>query len=648
MTTHFRINKQVAIFPKKKRSALISQLGPTDQSNLILSCLVPVVTLLFILLAQSVNAQQLIIDSLEARLNMTGQLNAHQRTLTLIRLSSALATDSPEKAQILNEQGLALARKTNDRPAISFAFAHKVALDVKTARADRAGQDADSAIYYSQGAAALIQGIAWFYKGFIQNIQNQPDQARKSWEKSLSFLKGNKGALYRANIYYLIYGIYAERNDNNKAALYAKNALQDALISGDAGMTTAAWQINGTLYLDQFNRNKDSLVLDSAVMAFKNAVSLYQQQSLRIKNPSVVVLPALNLADIYMDHYPPWYKDSILQYVNLSLAVSRQTGNLTMQANCYDVISRLALREGDFNGAEQALLKEKVLTDSMQPPNFYQSMTLYQSLATIKEKQGNLQAALGYYKQFMAFYKKEFNQQQYQTIQQLEAKYQDEKKNKAMQLLVQESKFQKRQFYLYIGLAILAIIGLLLLFLAYKFRLKYSLERERLKEEEAARLKAEQKLIERQKEQLQKEVLAGTIQVEHKNELLQNLKEKLTAHTDVVSHPAARQLEKIIHEELLMDENFDEYRTAFKDIHPDFFSWLESSAASNGAQKLTALDLKYAAYIYMKLNSKQIAGLLHVAPKSVRMAKYRLKQKLGFGKEDDLESCIANWQKPGY
>jgi DNA-binding CsgD family transcriptional regulator len=44
----------------------------------------------------------------------------------------------------------------------------------------------------------------------------------------------------------------------------------------------------------------------------------------------------------------------------------------------------------------------------------------------------------------------------------------------------------------------------------------------------------------------------------------------------------------------------------------------------------------------MKLSSKQIAALLHVEPKSVRMAKYRLKQKLGLGKDDELDAVIQN------
>ena len=46
-------------------------------------------------------------------------------------------------------------------------------------------------------------------------------------------------------------------------------------------------------------------------------------------------------------------------------------------------------------------------------------------------------------------------------------------------------------------------------------------------------------------------------------------------------------------------------------------------------------------YIVEKgLGTKQMANLLHVEASSIRMNKYRLKQKLGLQKEDDLKNFI--------
>lgn len=251
-------------------------------------------------------------------------------------------------------------------------------------------------------------------------------------------------------------------------------------------------------------------------------------------------------------------------------------------------------------------------------------------------------AALAAYKRYIDFYKKEFDSEQFETIQQLEAKYQDEKKDKELKLLQARNEFRKKQNYLYLGIAVAALLGLIFLFLAYHFRLRYSIQREkllkqekqeaewqtRLKEEETARLVVEQKLM-------QRELLAGALQVEHKNELLQSLKNKLLEHPD--SGTTSFHLEKIMNDELRTDEDFENIKSEFKDIHPGFFNKLQQ----NALQKLTPLDLKYCAYILMGLSPKQIASLLHIEPKSVRMTRYRLKQKLGLDKETNLDEYIG-------
>ena len=63
--------------------------------------------------------------------------------------------------------------------------------------------------------------------------------------------------------------------------------------------------------------------------------------------------------------------------------------------------------------------------------------------------------------------------------------------------------------------------------------------------------------------------------------------------------------------------------------------------------KLTRLDLKYCTYIFMGLTNKEIAMKMNVDPKSIRMARYRIKQKLDLAKEDSLDQFIQEAkQKP--
>jgi hypothetical protein len=56
--------------------------------------------------------------------------------------------------------------------------------------------------------------------------------------------------------------------------------------------------------------------------------------------------------------------------------------------------------------------------------------------------------------------------------------------------------------------------------------------------------------------------------------------------------------------------------------------------------RILQLDLKYCGFILMKLSTKEIASQMNVEPKSIRMARYRIKQKLNLGKDEDLDQFI--------
>ncbi|PQL95585.1 helix-turn-helix transcriptional regulator, partial [Apibacter adventoris] len=163
----------------------------------------------------------------------------------------------------------------------------------------------------------------------------------------------------------------------------------------------------------------------------------------------------------------------------------------------------------------------------------------------------------------------------------------------------------------------------------------------KLKEEEAKFLEVEKenaelqiRIKEEEAHRLQKEVLSRTNQIVYKNEMLKNL-------TDTIKNDPNFNtflLERMIKEEERLDKNFDDFVNVLNEIHPEFYNRLQEKTK----QKLTSLDLKYCVYIFMKMPTKEMADLLHVELKTVRMNKYRLKQKLGLKKEDSLEEFIQN------
>ena len=187
------------------------------------------------------------------------------------------------------------------------------------------------------------------------------------------------------------------------------------------------------------------------------------------------------------------------------------------------------------------------------------------------------------------------------------------------------------------------------MFRAYHYKLRYSIQREKqlakekedaeqtaamqvlFEKEEQARLKAEQDLLELKHQQLQKEALANSLLIDHKNDMLKQIKHKIQAGD-------AQDINKLLKDEALLTADFEDIKWQIQQLHPTFFQQLMERAT----QKLTALDLRYCAYLYLQMSTKQIAQVLHVEAQSVRMFKYRLKQKFGLPKESDLEEFLQS------
>jgi len=51
---------------------------------------------------------------------------------------------------------------------------------------------------------------------------------------------------------------------------------------------------------------------------------------------------------------------------------------------------------------------------------------------------------------------------------------------------------------------------------------------------------------------------------------------------------------------------------------------------------LTAYEMRLYAYLFMKMSTKEIAGLLNITPASVTTAKMRLNKKLNLAEESEI------------
>ncbi|WP_312323329.1 hypothetical protein [Soonwooa sp.] len=196
-----------------------------------------------------------------------------------------------------------------------------------------------------------------------------------------------------------------------------------------------------------------------------------------------------------------------------------------------------------------------------------------------------------------------------------------------------------------LAIVIIAVAGFIVLFNNQRYKKKLTKQRAdllesekietelklQLESEEKARLEAEQRLLEIEQERLHKQALAKSIQLDQKNSIINELTEKIKTNADA-------DLDKLLRKEKFVDQDLARVKDMHEEVHPQLFKKLNETSKG----KLTTQDLKYASYIYLNMDNQQIANLLKVEVKTVRMTKYRLKIKLGLDKEIDLQSFIQN------
>ena len=210
------------------------------------------------------------------------------------------------------------------------------------------------------------------------------------------------------------------------------------------------------------------------------------------------------------------------------------------------------------------------------------------------------------------------------AIQNAIAKYDLKAKEEKINLLSKKNQFKDG---LIIASVLALILGIGMFFYYYKSnKIKHIFYEQKKKK------------LQKEKEQTQKELINSVLHLEKKNEILNELKEKLLVQNKEQHATINNAIFKTIDAGLAIDDDFEKFKNNFNTIYPDFFNRLQEKANLS----LTQLDLKYCGFILMKVTNKEMASQMNVEPKSIRMARYRIKQKLQLSKEEDLDEFIQS------
>lgn len=641
-------------------------------------------TTLLLTSAKQVCAQNRYTDSLYSQIKQ-GKMSDEEKVRIHSHLSDIVRYYNTQEALQLAETAVALANKLNDPVSQTYAYESRSAVYLRMQQPDKAHRDTDSCLLFAEKSKDPIAlSWAWYRKGRELDYENSSKEAVAAQLKALEYIKGKNQWKQEASIYYALFGIFAGWEDIGNAGKYAQLALDAAIKSGNPNNICESWQAVATATHDQFEKDgqKNRQLLDSCLTAYRHSINTFLQNEQYMDMIQLITIPCINMADAYNRHFPPSKStsDSLRHYATLAFNYATRGKDKRLQAASFGLMNEDAKRNGDYELAETYLMQALTLFNLPGDAvvDYDIRSNIYRDLAELAERKKDYSQALQFQKLFIEDYKKVFDAEQNNTGKRLEAQFQAKEHEQEIKFLREKENLQRLQKYLYAGIGLALLTVLIFMFRSYHFKIRYSMQREellkkdkeeadliaqlkieenlaleaekrnaelhaqlqeeqlKLKAEETARLQTEQQVILAQKEILQKEVIAGRLHVEQKNKILKGVKEHLTLNKGPLHRDA--ELNKLLKQEKHIDNEFEEVAADLTETHPAFYKILREKSDN----KLTDLDLKYCSYILLKRNNSDIARLLSVEPKSVRMTKYRLKQKLGLGKEEDLDQFIRS------
>mgnify|MGYP000488733676 CR=1 FL=1 len=211
-------------------------------------------------------------------------------------------------------------------------------------------------------------------------------------------------------------------------------------------------------------------------------------------------------------------------------------------------------------------------------------------------------------------------------------------------------------YFLYGSLFIAGIILAFHFIRQQKRQEREAMEAEKIKElrereEQFEREQAEswQRIINLENEKLQqevkhkaKELSNSTLNLLHKNEVLQNIKSELQHLLPPGQQANGRasdikKLIKTINNELNAGQDWEVFDNNLNAVHDEFVTRLKSLYPS-----LTPNDIRLCIFLRMNKSTKEIATLMNLSIRGVESSRYRLRKKLGINKDKSLTDVIMN------
>lgn len=497
--------------------------------------------------------------------------------------------------------------------------------------AQRASKVSDSLGYTNGKIDALLN------RSLLSNLKGNAPEELELQLAALTLSESEGDSSSRAKIFAALGYTYYRMNDNATARKYFSDALSRYTHDQNLlGMATVVRQIgNIKLHEKQY---------DSALHYYLRALDLEK----KLQHTEGIANVLNNISIVYRSRNE---LEKATEYIEESIALNKKINNLNRLPAAYFNLNRIYLQQGRTSDALKLAQEELRIARQLQlKPAILEALIIFSDAYTQKNDPA---MALKYFRWQVALSDSIKGLESSMKFVRLQAIYENEKKEKELDLLKAEQRLsESRNRLIYTASGAVFIIAVIII-IALRNRIRREKEMARKNEElhhaqqslieaELANKQLAEKQLQQDLEFRHKELLTYTLNLVQKNNLMENLREgiqELLATTDKDSKIQLTKLIKVIDYSLESEKDWDEFRMYFEKVNSSFFQRLK-----NQFPDLTQSDLKLCALISLNLSMKEMAELMGISPESVKMARHRLRKKLNLVTEENLTEFLASFK----
>jgi len=199
--------------------------------------------------------------------------------------------------------------------------------------------------------------------------------------------------------------------------------------------------------------------------------------------------------------------------------------------------------------------------------------------------------------------------------------------------LIEVQKEGQKLFFTSV-VSILSLIVLVILFFLYALKSKFT--KSSLLSQN---LKLEKENLSFGLERKNKELTTSVLNLIERNKFISKISEDLESIKSISNEETQKSIQNILRD---IDRGstkqlWKEFEMRYIEVHKAFFESLNSKYPN-----LTPNDRKLCALIKLNMSSKDISSITYQSVQSIKVARYRLRKKLGIGKNENLSSFLNN------